>query len=259
MQRVLKAKRFKQVPQLSTSKVLDLQAPFEIMQPGGRHRSLLIGINYRGQRNELRGCHNDVFAMKRYITSQGFTETADTMCVLVDDGRHSSPTCATIVAGFRWLVDGARAGDSLFFHYSGHGGSVPDDNGDEADGMDETILPLDYLTAGQIRDDDIYKLLVKPLPHGVEFTIVMDCCHSGTIIDLPYSLSVDDELVHAMDAGQAVPQLKPNADFNMGKILGIGKHLMRMRKEGKTAMQIGSHAATALGLDKKLKKLGLGF
>jgi len=27
---------------------------------------------------------------------------------------------------------------------SGHGGSMPDDNGDESDGKDETMVPLDY-------------------------------------------------------------------------------------------------------------------
>ena len=42
------------------------------------------------------------------------------------------------------MVEGAQAGDNLFMHYSGHGGSMRDDNGDEKDGMDETLVPLDY-------------------------------------------------------------------------------------------------------------------
>ena len=33
----------------------------------------------------------------------------------------------------QWLVAGAREGDSLFFHYSGHGGTQADTQGDEAD------------------------------------------------------------------------------------------------------------------------------
>eukprot|EP00961_Rhodomonas_salina_P243011 3283520-Rhodomonas_salina.1 len=48
----------------------------------------------------------------------------------------------------RWLVSDARAGDNLFMHYSGHGGSMPDDNGDEEDGMDETMVPVDYQRCG---------------------------------------------------------------------------------------------------------------
>lgn len=43
---------------------------------------------------------------------------------------------------------GAQPGDSLFFSFSGHGGQQRDVDGDEVDGMDETILPVDYKTAG---------------------------------------------------------------------------------------------------------------
>ncbi|CAN0392663.1 unnamed protein product, partial [Hapterophycus canaliculatus] len=57
----------------------------------------------------------------------------------------------------RWLVADAAAGDSLFMHYSGHGGSVKDTSGDEADNMDETMVPVDYQSSGQITDDEILK------------------------------------------------------------------------------------------------------
>lgn len=55
----------------------------------------------------------------------------------------------------RWLVKGAKAGDSLFMHYSGHGGSVKDHTGDEEDQKDETMVPVDYAKSGQIKDDEI--------------------------------------------------------------------------------------------------------
>jgi len=74
----------------------------------------------------------------------------------------------------------------LFFHYSGHGSQQRDRTGMEADGMDETILPVDYRKSGQITDDEIFMRLVKPLPPGVRLTAVMDCCHSGTGMDLPF-------------------------------------------------------------------------
>ena len=44
------------------------------------------------------------------------------------------PTRKNILSAFRWLRDGAKAGDSLILHYSGHGGSVKDMDGDEEDG-----------------------------------------------------------------------------------------------------------------------------
>ena len=37
---------------------------------GGKHRALLIGINYKGcGAGELKGCHNDVAQMREYITT----------------------------------------------------------------------------------------------------------------------------------------------------------------------------------------------
>lgn len=65
-------------------------------------------------------------------------------------GRCEAPTYSGIQRAFQWLVSGAARGDSLFFHYSGHGGSVPDDDGDEEDGMDETLVPVDHEQAGQV-------------------------------------------------------------------------------------------------------------
>ncbi len=36
---------------------------------------------------------------------------------------------------------------------SGHGGQIKDKDGDEVDGYDEVIFPVDYKTAGCIVDD----------------------------------------------------------------------------------------------------------
>ena len=99
------------------------------------------------------------------------------------------PTKQNILNGFKWLVKGARSGDSLFVHYSGHGGTQEDTNGDEPDGQDETLIPVDYEKNGVIVDDLIHEILVAGLPQGVRLTAIMDCCHSGSIFDLPYTVS----------------------------------------------------------------------
>ena len=75
----------------------------------------------------------------------------------------------------------------------GHGGKLRDTNGDEEDGYDETLVPLDFERRGQIRDDDLLKHLVLPMKAGVFVTSVMDCCHSGTVLDLPYNFKADGE------------------------------------------------------------------
>jgi hypothetical protein len=94
----------------------------------------------------------------------------------------------------QWLVKDARPNDALFFHYSGHGGQQADTDGDEADGMDENIYPLDHKTAGTIVDDDMHAIMVKTLPQGCRLTAIFDCCHSGSALDLPYIYSTQGKL-----------------------------------------------------------------
>ena len=65
----------------------------------------------------------------------------------------------------------AQPNDSLFLHYSGHGGQTFDLNGDEEDGLDEFICPVDYNSAGYIIDDDLKTLLSKKLLKGVRNVI----------------------------------------------------------------------------------------
>ena len=142
--------------------------------------------------------------VKEFVTQTfGFSDIR----VLTDDDKNDgSPTMANLIESMRWLVDGAKKGDSLFFHYSGHGGTSKDvaPDTDEADGQDETLVPVDYETAGQLVDDKIHEIMVKALPPGVRLTCVMDCCHSGSVFDLPYTYSIDGSLViHEKDNRKA--------------------------------------------------------
>lgn len=90
-----------------------------------------------------------------------------------------------------WLVQGCQPGDSLVFHYSGHGSRQRNYNGDEVDGYDETLCPLDFNTQGMIVDDEINATIVRPLPHGAKLHAIIDACHSGTVLDLPFLCRMD--------------------------------------------------------------------
>lgn len=90
-----------------------------------------------------------------------------------------------------WLVQGCQAGDSLVFHYSGHGSQQRNYTGDEIDGYDETLCPVDYETQGMIVDDEINATIVRPLPLGVKLHAIIDACHSGTVLDLPFLCRMD--------------------------------------------------------------------
>eukprot|EP00980_Cylindrotheca_fusiformis_P011990 scaffold2836_cov99-Cylindrotheca_fusiformis.AAC.5 len=160
----------------------------------GKRKALFIGINYFGQKGELRGCINDVENIKGFLESN---YALDDIMVLTDDQTDdpdAMPTRANILKGFKWLREGASAGDSLILHYSGHGGSVEDKDGDEEDGMDETLCPVDYASAGMIVDDEVHEVLVKGLPKGVRLTAIMDCCHSESMLDLPFIYNINGDL-----------------------------------------------------------------
>jgi len=152
----------------------------------GTKKALFIGINYIGGKNPLNGCINDVKNISQLIAKRfGFTQAA----ILTDDqsDEKKRPTYDNIINAMKWLAKDAKPGDSLFFHYSGHGGTTRDKDNDEVDGFDESILPCDYLTNGQILDDVIYENLIAPLPRGCRLTAIFDSCHSGTVMDLPYT------------------------------------------------------------------------
>lgn len=86
----------------------------------GRRKALLIGINYFGQRGQLRGCINDVKNMSTYL-NQNFGYAREDMVILTDDQQNpmSQPTKQNILRAMHWLVKEAKPNDSLFFHYSG--------------------------------------------------------------------------------------------------------------------------------------------
>lgn len=148
MRDVLEGRGFDQIPQLTSSRLIDVHDPFAITPKDGsfRHKSntqraLLIGINYTGQNGQLSGCHNDVNNVAKYLMEvQGFRE--ENVTILMDDGMHKSPTKSNILTAYKRLVRECREGDVVFCHYSGHGGRLVDKDGDEEDGYDETLIPV---------------------------------------------------------------------------------------------------------------------
>jgi hypothetical protein len=138
-------------------------------------RALLVGINrYKIPGADLRGCLNDVKNMKSVLTRYyGFAQK---------DIRTLTDLQATkkaMQSEITKLIGKARAGDVLLLHYSGHGSNVPDASGDEADERDEILCPTDLDWKDPLLDDWLRAEFDK-LPAGVNFTVIMDCCHSGT-------------------------------------------------------------------------------
>jgi hypothetical protein len=202
----LKTSKLEQIPQLSASRDFDLDGtafgyafkdfvpppPVAIdptMPAFGIDRAVVVGINYIGTGAALSGCINDAHSALGFLKRNGLKDKPrDSYVLLTEEKGELRPTRKNILKAFHWLTKGSKPGETLWFHFSGHGSQTADAAGDEADGMDETLCPVDYEAAGMITDDDIRAQLVETLPKGVALYVVMDCCHSGTILDLRFGL-----------------------------------------------------------------------
>lgn len=151
-----------------------------------QRKALLVGINYLKTDLALAGCINDAMNIQNLLRKMYGSNIQIHFLKETDKNPNNHPTKKNMLREFNWLLDGAKPGDSLFFHYSGHGGSVRDNNGDEKDRMDETLVPLDFRRVGQMRDDELKQVLIDKVPSQVKLTCLIDCCHSGTILDLKY-------------------------------------------------------------------------
>lgn len=137
----------------------------------GVNRALLVGINAYTSA-PLSGCVNDVDDMKQILISKyGFVESD--IVVLKD----RDATTQDIRNKIPWLYE---ATGKAYFHYSGHGVQVPDN--DEADGLAEAICPIDFDWSPErmLTDNQLVELM-KGIKAGVRFNWCSDSCHSGDL------------------------------------------------------------------------------
>ncbi|KAI0760210.1 peptidase C14, caspase domain-containing protein [Fomes fomentarius] len=160
-------------------------------------KALLIACQYErslAQHGQtLQGAHNDPRTLSRLlIDCYGYKKEDITILMDDEEGQYAWPTRENILAAMKELVKGVNSGDHLVFSFSGHGAQIPNEDGTEEDGYDETLIAADtaYDSEKQtysryIKDDDVRTLLVDSLPSGAHMVMIFDCCHSGTASDLP--------------------------------------------------------------------------
>lgn len=202
-----------------------------------RSKALIIGISYQkpnappssNRWEELDGTVDDAERMRSFLRNKlHYNEVV----AITDKTNSAEVSRRNILAKLNWLVEGAREGDILFLHYSGHGWQRPTRRRTEEDGLDETIVPADcpcpakrqsvdetipecHLNCscapddprcwqsayrGMIRDNELRDILVKPLVQGVRLVTLFDSCHSGSILDLRY---------HYLPRGAVRPMFSP--------------------------------------------------
>lgn len=148
-------------------------------------KALLIGINYINTNVPLYGCIEDIVNMSNVLQNNYLY---DSITMMRDDITTNTliPTRKNILSALNALIASSSNCSEIWIHYSGHGARIRDMNGDEISGYDSAIVPIDYLTAGLIIDDDLYAIIRNSKCKTI---ILADSCNSGTVIDLPWSFN----------------------------------------------------------------------
>lgn len=140
--------------------------------------ALTLGLNavdpkhYSGWSGKLNACEADADDM---------AEIARTGKFAVKTLLTKAATRANLASEIGKAAAALKAGDIFMLTYSGHGGQLPDLNGDEPDAKDETWCLYD----GELVDDELYALLGK-FAKGVRVLVFSDSCHSGTVVKMAY-------------------------------------------------------------------------
>lgn len=152
-------------------------------------RALLIGISdyptYPNSKQSWAQIHgaNDVELLKPLLISQKFSVMSLT---------NSSATASAIRKKLSRLANDAEPGDMIYIHFSMHGQAVEDENGDEEDGWDESLVPYDaqrnylkgqYEGEQHILDDEIQvhiDAIRKKVGEKRCMYVIIDACHAGT-------------------------------------------------------------------------------
>lgn len=128
-------------------------------------------IHYNGWDGALPQPENDAAEIHKVATGIGL----ESKIILGNDVTRNN-----VINSIKEASRKLDEGDLLFVYYSGHGGLLPDIDGDEEDGLDETWCLYD----GQLIDDELH-LLWSEFKKDVRIIVISDSCHSGTVTKAP--------------------------------------------------------------------------
>jgi hypothetical protein len=128
---------------------------------------------------------NDIPLINNTLLKQDFK--AENITIL----KNEEATRAGILRAIEDLQSLVKPGDIVVIHYSGHGQQIFDNNGDEIDGKDESIVPYDalvrhtsnYKGENHIRDDELGNIIANfrnALGKDGQLLMLLDSCHSGS-------------------------------------------------------------------------------
>jgi hypothetical protein len=144
--------------------------------------ALLIGISdyihfEDVEGGDLPGAEHDARRMRDVLVLRDYVPEENVRLLL----NHEATRAAIEESITGWLAENARPGDNVTIFFAGHGSQVWDEDGDEEDGLDETIAPADALPTSAENDitDDAFNDWLARLPTE-NVVVILDNCNSGT-------------------------------------------------------------------------------
>lgn len=189
--------------------------------------ALLVGIsNYESAYPE-NGWHdingvNDVNLLSPLLETQGF----DVVSLTDEDATKKQ-----IISELEKIESKATKGGIVYLHFSMHGQPFQDFDGDEEDGWDESIVPIDapktyikgvYEGENHITDDELLlytnKIRIKLGEQGCLY-VAVDACHAGrsfrgtnTIRGTKSGFSPDGKLYNPVNEAETLYKIKDIPD-----------------------------------------------
>ncbi len=191
-------------------------------------RALHIGLNsvdaaaYGGWSGDLAACEADAKDMKRICKAAGMTSTT----LLT-----AAATSEAVLAAIDEAAAALTGGDLFVLSYSGHGGQFEDENGDEADGLDETWVLYDR----QVIDDELYQRWAS-FAEGVRIVVLSDSCHSGSVVRAQLASGPPGVLANVYTGGRFMPE-DVNLRDNAARKPLYDEVLATTPKEGEAALK----------------------
>lgn len=156
---------------------------------------------------DLDGCINDARSMYSIIMNR-FEFPASNIDTLYNEKASRDGIEKTL----NKFLASCNTGDIAFLYYAGHGSQVPNSLArEEADKKDESMVPSDTWKPGvkDLRDKELAVIYNKFIDKGVKLTVIMDCCHSGSLSRGPGDPGqfrfIADANYDAKDPSQPVP------------------------------------------------------
>lgn len=225
-------------------------APKSVRKP--RRRALLIGIDqYPNPADCLAGCVNDVFSMSATLQDCGFLPDEIRICL------NNRATAEGILSRMAWLVDDARDGDQIVLYFSGHGTRMPEYGAfEEPDRLTETLVPYDFDWSSDrsVSDEQIFALYSQ-LPYGVQFVMIFDCCHAGSMhrqgTARPKAITPPDDIRHRELKWDRKEQMWVERDFKKLNRKFSGKKADNEAYFGKNGFTVRMGRAGPLRIESK--------